>query len=273
MTRKRADGSTKEDSGAVSGCEPAMLSSLARLRGWALVAAIAVPVGLAAVLVVALRGSSGKGDGSGERKAAARLPALPKAWSADLARGSKPLPIDPLDSTPHGELRTWRAGDTLVMLGTRRVTAYDVETGERRWTLRPPSGTTRVCGASRAPNSAGLAGLVLASGGGCRIVALVDVRTGKIRWRRDLGRRWSHTANDADLYVGDRTVAVPLDYRGYRLLDLRTGRPVEATPEPFDTGWNGDVPRPDRRHAHGIPAPPGWQDTATDARAAGRLGR
>ena len=209
-----------------------MPPSLARLRGWPLVAAIALLVALAAVLVVALRGSSEDGDGSAKPKPAASLPALPKAWSADLARGSKPLPIDPLDSTPYGELRTWTAGDTLVLLGTRRVTAYDVDTGETRWTLRPPPGTTRVCGASRAPNSAGLGGLVLASGRGCRVAALVDVRTGKLRWRRDLGGRWSHTANDADLYVGDRTVAVPLDYRGHRLLDLRTGRPVEATPAP-----------------------------------------
>ena len=67
-----------------------------------------------------------------------------------------------------------------------------------------------------APNPAGLGGLVLASAsGGCRIAALVDVGTGRLRWRRDLGRRWSHTANDADLYVGGRTVAVPLDYRCY----------------------------------------------------------
>jgi outer membrane protein assembly factor BamB len=209
-----------------------MLQSLARRRGWSLAAAIALLVALAAVLVVALRGSSGEGDSPVRRKPAARLPALPKAWSADLADGSKPLPIDPLDSTPSGELRTWMAGDTLVMLGTRRLTAYDVDTGARRWTRRPPSGTTRVCGASRAPDSAGLAGLILSSRGTCRVVALIDVRTGKLRWRRDLGRRWSHSANDADLYVGDRTVAVPLDYRGYRLFDLSTGRPVEAKPVP-----------------------------------------
>jgi outer membrane protein assembly factor BamB len=212
-----------------------MPPSLARLRGWPLVAAIALLVALAVVLVVALRGSSREGGGSAQPKpAAAKLPALPKAWSADLASGSKPLPIDPLDSTPYGELRTWRAGDTLVTLGTRRLTAYDVDSGETRWTLRPPPGTTRVCGASRAVNSAALGGLVLASGGGCRVAALLDARTGKLRWRRDLGRRWSHSANDADLYVGDRTFAVPLNYRGHRLLDLRTGRPVEATPAPTE---------------------------------------
>jgi outer membrane protein assembly factor BamB len=210
-----------------------MPPSLARLRGWPLVAAIALLVALAAVLVVALRSSGGDGEESAKKpKPAAKLPALPKAWNADLARGSKPLPVDSLDSTPHGELRTWTVGDTLVLLGTRRVTAYDMDSGETRWTLRPPSGTKRICGASRAPNPAGLGGLVLASSRGCRVAALVDVRTGKLRWRRDLGRRWAHTANDADLYVGDRTVAVPMDYRFYRLLDVRTGRPVNATPAP-----------------------------------------
>ena len=84
--------------------------------------------------VVALRGSAGTARNPPEP--AAKLPALSKAWSADLAPGSKPLPIDTLDSTPQGELRTWTVGDTLVMLGARRVTAYDAGTGERRWTLR-----------------------------------------------------------------------------------------------------------------------------------------
>jgi hypothetical protein len=197
------------------------------------VAAIALVVALVVVLVFALRGSSGDDDKAAKPKPAAKLPALPQAWHADLASGSKRLPVDPLDSTPYGDLRTWMAGDTLVMLGTRRLTAYDADTGEMRWTLRPPAGTKRVCGASRAPNSAGLAGLVLASSRGCRVAGLLDVRTGKLRWRRDLGRRWSHSANDADLYVGDRTVAVPLNYRGYRLFDVRTGRPVKATPTPI----------------------------------------
>ena len=79
-------------------------------------------------------GSSGNGDGAAKPKPkpAAKLPALPKAWSADLARGSKPLPIDSLDSTPYGELRTWTAGGTLVLLGTRRITAYDATTGEQQ---------------------------------------------------------------------------------------------------------------------------------------------
>ena len=207
-----------------------MPPSVTRLRGWPLVAAIAVPlVAIAVVLFVVLRGS---GEDPAPMKPAASLPALSRAWTADLEPGSKPLPIDTLDSAPHGELRTWTVGDTLVMLGARRVTAYDVNTGEERWTLRPPSGTTRVCGASRAPSPDGLGGLILASGRGCRVAALLDAKTGKLRWRRDLGARWWHTANDDDLYVGSRTVAVPLFYKGYRLLDVGTGRPVEPTPAP-----------------------------------------
>lgn len=159
---------------------------------------------------------------------------------ADDARGAAPRgpfadasPITSytLDSTPQGELRSWTAGDTLVTLGARGLTTYLMDTGEKRWTLR----TKRVCGASRTPNPAGLGGLVLASGNGCRVAALVDTATGKLRWRRDLGQRWSHTANDADLSVGDRTMAVPLDYRGYRLFDVRTGRAAAATPAPTPT--------------------------------------
>ena len=196
-------------------------------------AAIALPlVAIAVVLVVVLRGSSATGDGPAGREPALKIPELSTTWSTELKGGSKPLRIDSLDSTPHGELRTWTVGDTLVMLGTRRVTAYDAATGEERWTLRPPSGTTRVCGASRAPGPDGLGGLILASDRGCRVAALLDTGTGKLRWRRDLGARWWHTANDDDVYVGSRTVAVPLFYKGYRLLDVGTGRPVEPTPAP-----------------------------------------
>jgi hypothetical protein len=76
---------------------------------------------LAAVLVVVLRGSSEEGDISARRKPAAGM-------------------------------RTWRAGNTLVMLGTRRLTAYDVDSPSRntRW----PISRSRSLGATHRPRAA-----------------------------------------------------------------------------------------------------------------------
>ena len=150
-----------------------MPPSLARLRGWPLVAAIAVPlVAVAAVLVVALRGSSAAGDGPAETKPAASLPAA--------VEGVERRPGARVEAAADRHARldaAWRAAhlDGRRHAGAaRHPTADGVRREHRREALdaATASGTTRVCGASRAPNPAGLGGLVLASDRGCRVAAL-----------------------------------------------------------------------------------------------------
>ena len=147
----------------------------------------------------------------GRRACAARATTGDKA-AASAAGGQAPRAVEGVERRPAARVEA-AAGRLPRLHAPRRahhvdgrrhagaprpapVTAYDANTGEERWTLRPPR-ADRICGASPAPDPDGLGGLILASDRGCRVAALLDAGTGKLRWRRDLGGRWSHTANDA----------------------------------------------------------------------------
>ncbi|MFE5793277.1 PQQ-binding-like beta-propeller repeat protein [Streptomyces sp. NPDC056503] len=114
--------------------------------------------------------------------AAARRPGEATAWIAsdttDLPR--RGIPVD----------GPWIVGDTVVQALYREVTAYRLSDGAEVWNLTLP---TPVCEVPENPTPDGRIVLVLATSGSqrgahCDRFQMIDLRTGKAGWRKELLR-------------------------------------------------------------------------------------
>ncbi|MFK3731546.1 PQQ-binding-like beta-propeller repeat protein [Streptomyces sp. NPDC088090] len=114
--------------------------------------------------------------------AAARRPGEAAAWiasdSTDLPRRS--IPVD----------GPWIVGDTVVQALYREVTAYRLSDGAEVWNLTLP---TPVCEAPENPTPDGRIVLVLATSGSqrgarCDRFQMIDLRTGRTGWKKELLR-------------------------------------------------------------------------------------
>lgn len=155
-----------------------------------------------------LAACSGDDDESGtEPKPESKPAALEAAWTAPA----------PENQTGEGDLYETRDGRILyVRNGT--VRAYDAETGKRSWMRSVP----RSCSASE-PNKAG--DIALTVGKECRDVAVIDGRTGKVRWRTHIPTvSPRYDSGDVVASIGDRTVTVIQFCGQVTRLSLRNGK-------------------------------------------------
>ncbi len=107
------------------------------------------------------------------------------------------------------------AGDTVVVAGSGRLVAVDLETGEERWRFQVPGvgGSFRSCPAI-------WEGLVLVGGQLSDTLRALDLRTGELRWARPgFGNLYT------DLCVSGHLVLVG-DPEGLFALDPATGKAV-----------------------------------------------
>ncbi|MFE4661843.1 PQQ-binding-like beta-propeller repeat protein [Streptomyces hydrogenans] len=166
--------------------------------------------------------------------AVARRPGEAAAWiaedSTDLPRRNIPV---------HGP---WIVGDTVVQAVYREVTAHRLSDGAEVWSLTLP---TPVCEAPADTTPDGRIVVVLATSGSqrgarCDRFQLVDLRTGKAGWRKELLRGVEqdpaiivHTAISGDtLAVARNTRATA--YRvtdGGRLFDVPVENPGRCRPD------------------------------------------
>ncbi|WP_342211072.1 MULTISPECIES: outer membrane protein assembly factor BamB family protein [unclassified Streptomyces] len=127
----------------------------------------------------------------------------------------------------------WFAGDTVVRAMFYTVSGYSMADGTELWSLRLP---TRMCGAPSRPTEDGKIVLGLrqdtTEGSDCDTLQMVDMRTGKLGWRKSFVRKglWDGLSDLAMAINGD-TVTVGRTSRtegfrvsdGKRLFGERTG--------------------------------------------------
>ncbi|MFG3252590.1 PQQ-binding-like beta-propeller repeat protein [Streptomyces sp. NPDC048172] len=140
--------------------------------------------------------------GGAEKAAPAKPPRLKEAWSI-------PSPQKPAASAHE---KIWLAHGVLAMrTGSQgdQLTGYAAGSGEQRWQLPLPKGTTGVCALSERVNGKGVGGVLLDAGDGderCSVAAAVDVRRGKVLWKEPLGRGDVPTGDEVPVSVGEKTL-------------------------------------------------------------------
>ncbi|GAA2069308.1 hypothetical protein GCM10009801_18750 [Streptomyces albiaxialis] len=174
---------------------------------------------LCALLVAGACTGGGDGDGDGDRDKGSRSTAQPeklrKAWETSIA------PSDDAGGT------VWTGHGVLVRQDGGQLRAYDARSGEKRWTLKAPEGTSGVCGMSEKPNGAGLGGLFFTErkrGGQdrCSYAGAVDLADGKVRWAKRVGPRKGSGA--PDISIGDEALTVTLECYGVKQFRARDGK-------------------------------------------------
>lgn len=210
---------------------------------------------LAALLALTACSSDGSEDNSGEptpTTPALESPAeLEAAWTADLGDGDLALPHDTFTYRPRGDLDTWSYDGRLIVVTPRRVVALDADTGEVVWRFRTPARLSRICAATEDVNRHGAGGLLfakapldssLAEDESCTVAGVLDTRTGKLAWSKQLPAYDQPTSgrDDNHLAIGEKTLSVVSGCDDLRRLDARTGARLEEF-LPANEGCYADI--------------------------------
>ncbi|WP_158573940.1 PQQ-binding-like beta-propeller repeat protein [Streptomyces triticagri] len=160
-------------------------------------------------------GCTGGGDGDGKDKRALTRPKkLEPAWETRVPEAS------------HSQGGTgWSADGIIARQQGTQLRGYDTRTGKKRWTLKPPEGTSGVCALSAGTNSAGLGGLMLATERNeddCTYAGVVDLADGKVKWAKHVGRL--SDIGPASLSIGDEALTVTRDCHGVGQYRPRDGK-------------------------------------------------
>lgn len=132
----------------------------------------------------------------------------------------------------------WQTDDMLVFGDRRdaelgRLIGVERATGKEQWRLQLPDAT---CGVSSRVNADGVAGLLIRKiegedRGGCVIAAALDVRSGKLLWKKPIPPSPTGWTENMDVTVSDKTLSAA-GYCGairYRIAD---GRPLPIVGDP-----------------------------------------
>ncbi|MBH1933348.1 PQQ-binding-like beta-propeller repeat protein [Streptomyces sp. AV19] len=115
----------------------------------------------------------------------------------------------------------WGVGTTLVRARPDGLTAYNTRDGQERWTFAAPPRQSVCAMSSRTAGGTGLVGFA-AHGKPCAAVALVDLSTGRQRWRQPVagdGRFTEPTDDRIALADGTAVVAEDTAVRGLKSAD------------------------------------------------------
>ena len=183
----------------------------------AAVGAVALVIVVAAGVVVAGQGSSGKKTAAGSTATANLAGGHTKAWAAAADTGAA--------QGNDGLLGSWLLAKALVRGDGTGVTAYDSSSGSKLWTVAPPSAGAVPCAMSATVNSAGIGAVLFqakaGTGQACTQLVAVDTTTGKQKWKATVAKTTS--AYGASVMVND-TRAVAVGDSGVVGYDIATGK-------------------------------------------------
>ncbi|GAA1988802.1 PQQ-binding-like beta-propeller repeat protein [Kitasatospora viridis] len=172
--------------------------------------------GIAALGVLITAGVVATSGGDGHHSAAAAPPssdtgfavAHTRIWNAQPAAAPQPGTDDTLTGS-------WLLADAVVRADSSGVHAYDLAGGKPTWSLDAPAQGAVPCGLSPTVNSAGLGGVLFRPAADpktpCSTLVLVDTKTGKAAWTKQL----STTTNPYAAHVSvldDKVIAVADDH-------------------------------------------------------------
>ena len=111
----------------------------------------------------------------------------------------------------------WLYGGTLVVGNQRDVAAYDLKTGQLKWSAHPPESGLLPCTMSAEVSRVGTGAILYTSGGdtsdssACDWIQVVDVRTGAEKWSAKLDVE-SSTRSKTSVMVNDEQAVAMTDH-------------------------------------------------------------
>ncbi|GAA2073668.1 hypothetical protein GCM10009801_27110 [Streptomyces albiaxialis] len=204
---------------------------------------------LPVLALLAATACTGGGGGGGEGgREPSKPPRLKKLWSVPAAdRPAMPSPDE--DAWLGKGVLALRTGDT-----NSRLVGHSAASGEQRWNLPLPKGTTGVCALSGQVNKEGIGGVLLDAGDGderCTVAAAVDIRRGTVLWTEPLGRKSEPSGSKASVSVSGKTLTATVgwnDLARFRLDGDGKGRELPGLPHFRDGGANPGPVDHDGRH-------------------------